>query len=259
MPSISVDHSLCVKDQHCVTVCPVANIFMGKDGFPTSGDRCIRCGHCQAVCPTDALTLHGIPPLDLEPSDIHGVGYEGLAKLVKSRRSIREFKDEPVAAPLVEEILDTVRWAPTGGNTQWVRWVLIDKKEDLREVSRLVVEWSKSRPEFANLVEAYEGGFDTVLRGAPQLLLNHAGTEYGSTRADCLIAMTTFELLAVSRGLGTCWAGFVLMAAGDPASPLRGFLGIPKDHYLNAGLMIGHPKLKYRRIPQRNPISIRHL
>jgi nitroreductase/NAD-dependent dihydropyrimidine dehydrogenase PreA subunit len=252
MPSISVDHNLCEKDSFCVMVCPVGNIFLGKDGFPTSGNNCIRCGHCQAVCPYDAITLHEILPQELEIADHKAVDFPALAKFVKNRRSIREFKDQPIPPLVIDELMDAVRWAPTGGNSQLARWIFVEKKETMKEASRLVVEWAKTKPDFSNIVESYEGGYDSVLRGAPHLLLTYSGIEYGSTRLDCAIAMTTLELLAVSKGIGTCWAGFLIQALGERYQPLADLLGVPKGQFVNAALMLGYSRIQYRRVPKRN-------
>jgi nitroreductase len=132
------------------------------------------------------------------------------------------------------------------------RWIFVEKKETMKEASRLVVEWAKTKPDFSNIVESYEGGYDSVLRGAPHLLLTYSGIEYGSTRLDCAIAMTTLELLAVSKGIGTCWAGFLIQALGERYQPLADLLGVPKGQFVNAALMLGYSRIQYRRVPKRN-------
>ena len=45
--------------------------------------------------------------------------------VIRGRRSIRAYKDEPVSLELVREILDEARWAPSSRNTQaWSVWVV---------------------------------------------------------------------------------------------------------------------------------------
>jgi len=56
---------------------------------------------------------------------------------IKSRRSIRKFKDQEVSKEILDKILDAGRWAPSGMNTQ--PWVFIivedsDKKKALRQI-----------------------------------------------------------------------------------------------------------------------------
>lgn len=68
---------------------------------------------------------------------------------------------------------------------------------------------------------------------------------------DGTIALTYLELAAPAFGLGTCWAGFFFMFL--EASPqLREAVGIPADHKPLGALMLGYPKYKHHRAPQRN-------
>lgn len=67
--------------------------------------------------------------------------------------------------------------------------------------------------------------------------------------ADGAIALTFAELAAVSYGLGTCWAGFVMMAARSEAAAAA--LRLPAGHKLLGAMMIGYPKVNYHRIPLR--------
>ena len=43
---------------------------------------------------------------------------ETLARLLRTRRSVRDFTDRDVPAELVAAILDDARWAPSWSNTQ---------------------------------------------------------------------------------------------------------------------------------------------
>jgi nitroreductase len=123
----------------------------------------------------------------------------------------------------------------------------------------LAAEWARGSKDLSFLAAAYDKGQDRILRGAPYLAIAHTGSEYGSARLDCAIAATTLELLAHTEGIGTCWAGFFLIAMADHANPLYGLLGIPSDHQVGAALMMGYPKLRYRRVPQRKPIQMKRV
>jgi nitroreductase len=55
--------------------------------------------------------------------------YDDFHELVKKRRSIRRLKPDPIPDDYIEKILETVRWAPSGANTQpWELIVLRDSK-----------------------------------------------------------------------------------------------------------------------------------
>ncbi|MDI9644852.1 MAG: nitroreductase family protein, partial [Candidatus Verstraetearchaeota archaeon] len=48
-----------------------------------------------------------------------------VLEAIKSRRSVRRYKEDPVPSELVERILDAARWAPTGGNIQPWRFIVV--------------------------------------------------------------------------------------------------------------------------------------
>jgi len=235
------------------------NIILGPDGYPIAGDACLACGHCQAVCPKDAITLNQVAAQSLPLAQKEKIDLELMKSLIKSRRSIREFKDEPLDKKLFDNLLDTLRWSPTGGNSQLVNWLVVESAEKRKEISRLVIEWMKGNDNFRPLVIAWKKGYDPILRGAPVLAIAHAGNEYGSTAADCIIAVHTLDLLANSQKLGTCWAGFVMLALAANFQPLREYLELPANHQGYAALMLGYPAVNYKRVPERNPLKVRRM
>ncbi len=60
-----------------------------------------------------------------------------LTDLIKTRRSIRKFKDEPVPDSRIYEILEAGRWSPSGKNNQPWRFVVIKNKEIKDELAAL--------------------------------------------------------------------------------------------------------------------------
>ncbi len=99
--------------------------------------------------------------------------------------------------------------------------------------------------------KAWQEGRDPILREAPGLVVLHAPAQYPSALVDSVIAATTFELVAATMKLGTCWAGY-FMGAAKYWEPLRRSLNLPEGHILTAALMLGHPKYIYSGLPQRN-------
>ncbi len=263
MSFISIDRKLCTKDNLCIRECPAGILLADADGFPEPKpeaiDNCIQCGHCQAVCPCDALTLRGVSPKNQPPALKLPVDWEIMAGLIKSRRSIRQYKQTPVAPEMLDKLLDVTRWAPTGGNSQIVRWLLVEKPETIKEIVRLTAEWARGNEPFKFLAGAWNAGRDVILRGAPVLAIAYAGNEYGSHQSDCLIAATTLELAASSQGIGVCWAGFFMAACGFGYKPLLEFLGIPADKKVHAALMLGYPQYGFKRIPTRRPAEIKKI
>ena len=52
---------------------------------------------------------------------------------------------------------------------------------------------------------------DIIFRGAPHLLVASAPQDSPSPAQDTLIALTTFQLMAHARGIGTVWNGMFMM------------------------------------------------
>ena len=44
---------------------------------------------------------------------------------IKNRRSVRKYKAEPIPDELIEKILEAGRWAPTGGNLQPWKFIIV--------------------------------------------------------------------------------------------------------------------------------------
>ena len=105
-------------------------------------------------------------------------------------------------------------------------------------------------------VKASERGEDPILRGAPHLVIGHAGGGGTTAQADCTIALYCLELAAYSRGLGACWAGVVhIAAAAHP--PLTEMLRLPKGHKCLGAMMLGYPKHRFHRIPvKKEPLVV---
>ena len=57
-------------------------------------------------------------------------------------------------------------------------------------------------------------------------------------------------------GLGGCWAGYVMRAAAM-SDDVRKAMGVEDGLLPMAGLMIGLPDIRYRRIPARRELRVR--
>lgn len=263
MSQLTFNSSLCIKDHLCVKECPAHIIEVGTNGLPTvtteNLERCIKCGHCQAICPCDVITLNRVVPDILPKISKKPIELTTIEGLVKSRRSVRNYKKESLPVDMVDKLLDICRYAPTGGNTQSVKWLFVEKRETLKKIGASVAGWAQQTDEFKFLAEAWDKGIDLVFRGAPHLAIAYSGDNYGSAPADCVIATTTLELTAFSQGIGTCWAGFFMIPSARGYKPLYDLLGLPDGHKIHTGLMLGFPQDSYSRIPSRKALDIKKI
>ncbi|MBI9074533.1 MAG: nitroreductase family protein [Desulfatibacillum sp.] len=274
MPLFTVDPEKCNKDGICVLECPMGIISMeNKDAppipAPTAEEGCIHCGHCVAVCPTGALSLADMQPEQCLPvqKDWH-LSPEKAEHFLRSRRSIRRYKDTPVSRETLEELIRLASYAQSGHNSQPVQWRVVYDKEKVHELAGHTIDWMRrvttAEPALAEmlhmdrLITAWEMGYDLIMRSAPHLVVAHADADSRPGPVACHIALTYAELAAPPLGIGTCWAGF-FTAAANGWQPLRDALGLPDNQEVHGGLMVGVPKFKYYRMPLRNAPKVNWL
>ena len=270
MAALLIDAEKCKKCGMCVAECPIGIIqFMAEDSPPSWLDGaealCINCGHCVAICPNAALELSAMSREKCLPiaKDLVSTP-EQLEQFLKSRRSIRAYKENPVEHEKLAKLIDIARYAPSGHNLQPVQWLVIQKREDVKHLAQLTVDWLKGlvqkEPAIAEMLQAealanyWDMGIDVITRWAPHLIITHV-PKNSAFSLDCHIAMTYLELAAHSMGLGAFWAGFVqVAAASDPA--FAQVMQLPENHVCYGAMMIGYPKYKYSCIPMKKAAQI---
>lgn len=269
MTVLKIDDEKCRKDKFCSLECPMKIIRMGESGFPEmvdgAGDLCIECFHCVAVCPHAALTLDEVTPESCVALDKEKISSAQARNFMISRRSVRVFKEEAVDRKLLEECLDTARYAPTGHNAQPVQWTVIYDTAKVKQLAGLVADWMRmmieARPEIAatmhfdRVIAGWENGIDVIVRGAQHIVIAHADRENLTSPAACSIALSHLELAAHSMGIGATWGGF-FHAACATYPPLNQELKLPPKHQAFGAMLMGYNKHKYYRVPPRNEQKI---
>ena len=187
-----------------------------------------------------------------------------MLELIRSRRSIRVFKEEKPSRAVIQECLEAAIWAPNPTNQQpWEFIVLAGEK--LAKVNACIEENFFERMQsggFTGLPEACEKRKDeimeTISTAADQegidsgqffekmlrffdapvavLFLHYAGNE-DSYKYGTAAALENFLLAAHARGLGTCWLGIVTVCQED----IKTLLEIPDDKTLLGGVAVGLP------------------
>ena len=233
---------------------------------PGGEEACLICGHCVAVCPHGALS-HSRVPMEACPSiekDL-ALNKKQAVQFLRSRRSIRVYKDKAVARETIQKLIEIARYAPTGSNSQLVQWRVITDKDKMHALSGMAVEHlrevvagktkRKPLPYMAGIIAAWDAGYDAILRNAPALVVAYSPIEASNGMVDLTLALSYLDLAAPTMGLGTCWAG-LLQGALLSSPDLKQKLGLPAEYPYHYPMMLGYPKFKYQRLPERTAPKI---
>lgn len=269
MGTILVDQDLCTRCGICSVVCPVAIVSPADENtLPVVKDAlagmCIQCGHCEVSCPSQALLVN-IRPDDKVPlrAGSGAISSKDMGTYLKKRRSVRHFTKDPVPKEKILEILDIARYAASGGNGQPVQWIIVHNPKKVKKIAGLTIEWMKTLVNsnhpmsgyVPGLIGAWEQGHDVICRGAPHLVFAHIPEGNPVASVDAIIALTHFDITAPAFGIGTCWAGFVAMAATS-YEPLQKEIGIPAGRKSAYAMMFGNSQYKVYGIPRRKPLEV---
>ena len=268
MIQFCIDEELCIQCGECAEDCPTGVIAI--DDYPVITDEtdCIQCQHCLAVCPTGAVSILGNKPDDSSLLAVNMVAPSKLEVLIKGRRSVRRYRDKDLPSELIDELLEVANHAPTGVNAQGVLFTVVKEgavMDSLRKEVMTELEKLQGKGTLPNgIVGQYLGaavtswqeeGKDIVFRGAPHLLVTSAPEEVPCPVQDTHIALTTFQLMAHARGVGTVWDGIFMMAL-SVCPGLVARLGIPENHIIGYAMVFGEPAVEYHRTVQRGKARV---
>jgi len=146
-----------------------------------------------------------------------------VMEAILERRSIRSYEDKPIEKEKLERVLEAGRQAPSAGNGQPWRIVVVT---DAKTRKKLVA---------AANGQTFVGEAPAVLVGCAAKTDKVMSCGQRAYPIDVAICMTTMSLAAVGEGLGTCWIG----AFKEDA--VKEVLGIPAEARVVELMPIGYP------------------
>ncbi len=163
------------------------------------------------------------------------MNYENFMEVVRTRRSVRTYKPDPISDEMIRQVIEAGKWAPSGNNTQPFE-ILVIKDQDLMEkVSAILgrVHGSKSKQEFGAPVTL-------VVLGDPRLCNAYPKGPFRDEilHASLSAAIENMLLASTTLGLGGSVWKTVSMTAGVL---IKDLLGIPQLFVLKAMLPLGYP------------------
>ena len=286
---IEIDAETCTGCGLCHDNCPGKVPVVGDDEIARmSIKQCFSCSNCVVACPVDAITLvdsfyvedgfYKTNPADIpyEPpakaldADGNPTEYTEMERAMLERRSVRNFKDDPVPEPLINRILEAGRMAPSAGNCQPWKFIVITDKDMLDEISgriqqlagmasmmyhgddmleTLAVQYEADpqpgmydpRVQFG--IKAVAEGLLPTFLNAPALIIM-LGDERAIGGPDMNIGIcgSNMNYVANSLGLGSCWCGFTALINMIP--DLLEKLGVEEPYKISSSIAVGYPEFK---------------
>jgi nitroreductase len=206
---------------------------------------------------------------------------QDLEKLIKGRRSVRQWKKQDIPEELLRKAVELATWAPNGGNYQGWRFIVVKRKEIIEKMADAVqsvadkiaswpeaVSWQedvnryrKNASFFRNApvcIGIFSGGYqspmDKVLvtresfdREAKEILgfRRSAPTAIQSGAA----AVTTMLLVFHQMGLGAVW----LVSPIQAKKEIEAILKVPPDMDLICLIAVGYPDESPQK--ERRPVE----
>lgn len=253
--TIEINSEKCIGCGLCRKDCPTANILIKNKKAEILAQDCIMCGHCAAICPKAAVSLTGFdsPPEEINKPVV--LDPQTLLNAIKTRRSIRQFKKQPVSPEILAQIIEAGRLTPTGGNSQDVSFLVLTEEMDrfeapaVRLFRRLLPLMKLINP--AARRTAIDDHFFFKKAPAAIMILSR-------DKVNGALAAANMELMAESLGLGVLYSGFFTMAANHSHS-LRKALGLTSGHKAVMTLVLGYSNVTYHRTVPKESASVRHL
>ncbi len=164
-----------------------------------------------------------------------------LLEAIHTRRSIRRFTSAPVPEGTVETLLRAAMAAPSAGNQQVWRFVVLRSPDARRAVAA-------ANPHAGMLAEAPLGIVvcaDTAAERYP-----------GFWVQDCSAAIQNILLAAHAAGYGAVWLGY--HPREDRVEAVQEALGIPRDVRPLGVVAVGRPAEEKGRVDRYDPDKVHH-
>ncbi|MGI6083107.1 MAG: nitroreductase family protein [Limnochordia bacterium] len=146
---------------------------------------------------------------------------------IVSRRTIRKFKQTPIAEDVLRKLVNAARLAPQASNLQPMKYVVVDDQELLDSVFATTKWAAYIAPEGTPKPGERPAAYVVILAD-----LEIRGSGYDT---DAGAAVENLILAGVGEGIGSCWIGSV------DRDRLRELLGIPERYAIHSIVALGYP------------------
>ena len=160
-----------------------------------------------------------------------------VVKTIMARRSVRQYKAEPVRRDQMDVILQCGINAPSAMNRQPWALRVADNPEFLNACTQT---WKETLPEERQAEIAADSTFRNMFRNAPTVVFIGAPENWGDL--DCGLLGENMMLAAQSMGIGTCCLGGLLsFMKTEAAAPYMQQIALPEGYRLVYAIAFGYP------------------
>ena len=163
--------------------------------------------------------------------------------------STRKYLDKEVSQELLEKIIETGRYAPSGGNSQSNHFLVIQNKQIIDHLVKMVERAFSQMEITENMYRSLQNSINLSKKGgyvfcynAPVLIIVANKKDYGNNQADCALALENMMLEANELDLGSCYINQLkwLNENQKILSYLQS-LGMNEDERVYGSLIVGYP------------------
>jgi len=159
-----------------------------------------------------------------------------MIELLRQRRSIRRYLDQPIEPEKVERLKEAVLRAPSSRNIDPWEFIFVDERS-------LLDKLSACKPHGAAFLK--DAALGIVICGD--------GTASDVWVEDCSIASILVQMVAQSLGLGSCWVQVRKRDYGAQTTSeqyVQSLLGIPEHVKVESIIAVGYPAEQREPIPR---------
>ena len=264
MPILGIDYEKCVNSKNCLRTCPryfSLDAEQDRVVFDDPNNECNLCGRCIVMCPSDAIRYEDIGEVlsfeeAQDPSAL--IQYDTLHKFMSAKRSMRAYKSKKIPKDVMEKVLNSMKYAPTGANIRTLECTIISDKDTIKKLSDAVIDAliALNHPRYSEgAKKAKEVGFDTIFYHAPHVMIIHSDNPGDDMNAT--ISLTYGMLSAQSLGLGSCWIGLASGVLKKDKELRENVAGVKGNIW--GVIAIGYPAQKFYKVPPRPSLKIKGL
>lgn len=182
-------------------------------------------------------------------------------EVVVRRRSIRQFKEAPVPEKVLFKVLEAGRWAPSAGNCQPWRFIVVTDVDVKKKVAMVCTEssrkaWAEFSPERAKYLAEHGGSWDKSAMARIPILVIVCYEVLENLREELVLgsawaAIENMLLAATAEGLGSCIYTFYNI---EEENRLKEIFHVPNRYRIAGMIQLGY-SVAEPRAPLRKTLN----